>query len=54
MPTRMYYGKIFLKSSGHPIQVRIETTSSYAATKAIEGEYGNNFKQWTKHMSVTP
>ena len=49
-----YYGKIRLKSGGHPITVSVNATSNSAAKKAIEAQYGSEIQSWTTQMSITP
>ncbi|RAR73717.1 hypothetical protein [Flavobacterium aciduliphilum] len=49
-----YYGKIRLKSGGHPINVSVEASTNSAATKAIEAQYAGQIQSWAKQMSTTP
>ena len=51
MNTKLYHGKIWLRSGGHPISVSVGATSNQAARKAIEAQYSGQIKQWAKQMS---
>ncbi len=49
-----YYGKIRLKSGGHPINVSVTASNNSAAKKAIEAQYSGQIESFTKQMSTTP
>ncbi len=53
MTTQIYFGKIRLKTGGFPLQVSISATSNHSARRAIEAQYGSNFKSWDKQLSNT-
>lgn len=54
MSTQTFYGKIYLKSGGHPIAVQCQATSPNAAKKAIEAQYAGQIKAWARQMSSNP
>ncbi|WP_432220913.1 hypothetical protein ACRASX_08715 [Flavobacterium sp. TMP13] len=49
-----YYGKIRLKSGGHPINVTTEASNNSAAKKNIEAQYSGQIDSWAKQMSTSP
>ncbi len=49
---KKYFGKIRLKSVGHPINVSIEASSNSSAKKAIEAQYSGQLQCWVKQMST--
>jgi hypothetical protein len=51
MTTKVFTGRIRLKSGGFPIKVSINATSNSAGKKAIEAQFGNNLKSWDKNLS---
>ncbi|UKM65480.1 hypothetical protein GSB9_02049 [Flavobacteriaceae bacterium GSB9] len=51
MTTKMYKGKIRLKSGGHFINVSASATSNQAAKKVIEAQFSGQIKSWGKQMS---
>jgi hypothetical protein len=54
MNTKTYYGRIRLKSGGFPIKVSIGSLSNQQAKRAIEAQYGDQFKSWDRQMSTQP
>lgn len=52
MNTKTYFGRIRIKSGGFPIVVSIGATSNQAAKRAIEAQYGTQFKKWDRQMST--
>ncbi len=53
MSEHIYYGKIFLKSGGHPITVQTLASSPNAARRAVESQYKGQIKQFAKQMTRT-
>mgnify|MGYP006998242472 CR=1 FL=1 len=51
MASQMFYGKIWLKQSGHAVDVSCSASSPSRASQIIKGIYGSSFKSWAKHMA---
>jgi hypothetical protein len=51
MNTKTFYGRIWLTSGGHPVEVMCSATSPSQASAIIKGIYGASFKSWARHMA---
>ncbi|WP_439152273.1 hypothetical protein [Winogradskyella sp.] len=52
MNTKVYKGRIWLTSGGHPAEVSCQATSTQQARSIIKGIYGSSFKSFAKQMST--
>ena len=47
MTMKTYEGKLYLKSGGGAIPVRVQARTSSEAKKLLEAQYGGQFKRWS-------
>jgi len=51
MNLKTYRGRIFLQSSGHPVEVSCQATNPQQAIRIIQGIYGDSFKSFARQMA---